>query len=248
MRLMLSRRTTAPRPPRLHRPARRHDCRLFGHGPGGRARRRRRGAPSGPSSRPATSSSRPRRDRGRLGAPTEYVRALPEDWQAAYQVSALARPDVIGWMPCNCGCGADGHRSNLDCFFATARAGRSPSRSTAPTATSASRHRTWRRSSSTRASRWPRSGPRSTRPSAVAATAPTPPSRPPERPPPTVGPRPRTGQPRAAVPREGVRAGLARCGHPPEGPAIAVRDAQRPPGRSTAGRSRRSSWRSSPSS
>ncbi len=46
----------------------------------------------------------------------EYVRALPEDWQAAYKF-ALARPDVIGWMPCNCGCGADGHRSNLDCFF-----------------------------------------------------------------------------------------------------------------------------------
>ena len=46
----------------------------------------------------------------------EYVRALPTDWQAAYKF-ALARPDVIGWMPCNCGCGADGHRSNLDCFF-----------------------------------------------------------------------------------------------------------------------------------
>ena len=46
----------------------------------------------------------------------EFVRALPEDWQAAYKF-ALARPDVIGWMPCNCGCGADGHRSNLDCFF-----------------------------------------------------------------------------------------------------------------------------------
>ncbi|HWP63902.1 MAG TPA: PCYCGC motif-containing (lipo)protein [Candidatus Binatia bacterium] len=46
----------------------------------------------------------------------DYVRALPEDWQAAYKF-ALARPDVIGWMPCNCGCGADGHRSNLDCFF-----------------------------------------------------------------------------------------------------------------------------------
>lgn len=46
----------------------------------------------------------------------EFVRALPKDWQAAYKF-ALARPDVIGWMPCNCGCGGDGHRSNLDCFF-----------------------------------------------------------------------------------------------------------------------------------
>ena len=46
----------------------------------------------------------------------EFVRALPEDWQAAYKF-ALARPDVIGWMPCNCGCVGQGHRSNLDCFF-----------------------------------------------------------------------------------------------------------------------------------
>ncbi len=52
----------------------------------------------------------------------EFVRALPEDWQAAYKF-ALARPDVIGWMPCNCGCGGDGHRSNLDCFFITRESG-----------------------------------------------------------------------------------------------------------------------------
>jgi hypothetical protein len=46
----------------------------------------------------------------------DYVRALPADWQAAYKF-ALERPDVIAWMPCNCGCGGEGHRSNLDCFF-----------------------------------------------------------------------------------------------------------------------------------
>ena len=46
----------------------------------------------------------------------DFVRALPEDWQAAYKF-ALERPDVIAWMPSNCGCGGDGHRSNLDCFF-----------------------------------------------------------------------------------------------------------------------------------
>jgi hypothetical protein len=45
-----------------------------------------------------------------------FVRALPDDWQAAYRF-ALERPDVIGWMPCNCGCAESGHRSNLDCFF-----------------------------------------------------------------------------------------------------------------------------------
>ena len=46
----------------------------------------------------------------------DFVRALPDDWQAAYRF-ALERPDVIAWMPCNCGCGGQGHRSNLDCFF-----------------------------------------------------------------------------------------------------------------------------------
>lgn len=45
-----------------------------------------------------------------------YVTALPGDWQAAYAY-ALARPDVLQWLPCYCGCGGMGHRSNLDCFF-----------------------------------------------------------------------------------------------------------------------------------
>ncbi len=46
----------------------------------------------------------------------DYVKALPDDWQAAYRF-ALERPDVVQWMPCNCGCAGQGHRSNLDCFF-----------------------------------------------------------------------------------------------------------------------------------
>jgi hypothetical protein len=46
----------------------------------------------------------------------DFVRALPDDWQAAYRF-ALARPDVIQGMLCNCSCGGDGHRSNLGCFF-----------------------------------------------------------------------------------------------------------------------------------
>jgi hypothetical protein len=45
-----------------------------------------------------------------------YVRALPADWQSAYAY-ALARPDVLQWLPCYCGCTAMDHRSNLDCFF-----------------------------------------------------------------------------------------------------------------------------------
>jgi hypothetical protein len=45
-----------------------------------------------------------------------FVTQLPPDWQAAYAF-ALARPDVLQWLPCYCGCGGAGHRSNLDCFF-----------------------------------------------------------------------------------------------------------------------------------
>jgi len=44
-----------------------------------------------------------------------YVRGNPRV-ESAYAY-ALARPDVISWMPCYCGCVAMDHRSNLDCFF-----------------------------------------------------------------------------------------------------------------------------------
>lgn len=29
---------------------------------------------------------------------------------------ALARPDVLQWIPCYCGCEAGGHSANLECF------------------------------------------------------------------------------------------------------------------------------------
>ena len=45
-----------------------------------------------------------------------YVKELSADWQEAYAF-ALARPDVVQWLPCYCGCEGMGHRSNLDCFF-----------------------------------------------------------------------------------------------------------------------------------
>jgi len=45
-----------------------------------------------------------------------FVEALPAEGQSAYAF-ALARPDVLRWLPCYCGCGGMGHRSNLDCFF-----------------------------------------------------------------------------------------------------------------------------------
>ena len=30
---------------------------------------------------------------------------------------AMSNPQVISWMPCYCGCGGMGHRSNLDCYL-----------------------------------------------------------------------------------------------------------------------------------
>ncbi len=45
-----------------------------------------------------------------------YVKELSAEWQEAYAF-ALARPDVLQWLPCYCGCEGMGHRSNLDCFF-----------------------------------------------------------------------------------------------------------------------------------
>lgn len=85
-------------------------------------------ATGGPPSGGAAPSAGPAVPMGAMHMPTadevtttwkarpDYVRALPGDWQAAYAY-ALARPDVLQWLPCYCGCGGMGHKNNLDCFF-----------------------------------------------------------------------------------------------------------------------------------
>ncbi|MHB1391400.1 MAG: PCYCGC motif-containing (lipo)protein [Thermoleophilia bacterium] len=40
----------------------------------------------------------------------------PRGAPQAYQF-ALDRPDLLKQIPCYCGCAADGHTSNLDCFI-----------------------------------------------------------------------------------------------------------------------------------
>jgi hypothetical protein len=45
-----------------------------------------------------------------------YVSGTSPRTEEAYAF-ALARPDVVQWMPCYCGCAAMHHRSNLDCFL-----------------------------------------------------------------------------------------------------------------------------------
>ncbi len=51
-----------------------------------------------------------------------FVSDADPQTQAAYAF-ALARPDVLQWLPCYCGCAAMGHKSNLECFFKRRQAG-----------------------------------------------------------------------------------------------------------------------------
>jgi len=46
----------------------------------------------------------------------EFVTSAAQRTQAAYAFS-LARPDLLRFLPCYCGCVAMEHRSNLDCFI-----------------------------------------------------------------------------------------------------------------------------------
>ena len=43
------------------------------------------------------------------------VQAAPEVVQTAYQF-AVANPAVLSKIPCHCGCGPLGHKSNYDCY------------------------------------------------------------------------------------------------------------------------------------
>lgn len=45
-----------------------------------------------------------------------YAATAPKDAAKAYQF-ALDYPDYLSQTPCYCGCYADGHKSNLDCFI-----------------------------------------------------------------------------------------------------------------------------------
>lgn len=49
--------------------------------------------------------------------PAAY-RAAPEATREAYRY-AIAEPDILRWFPCFCGCVADGHENNVDCFVRT---------------------------------------------------------------------------------------------------------------------------------
>ena len=48
--------------------------------------------------------------------PARYREARPEV-RGAYDY-AIGHHETLRWIPCYCGCGADGHRDNFDCYVA----------------------------------------------------------------------------------------------------------------------------------
>jgi len=53
------------------------------------------------------------------------VRKAPEKVREAYRF-AIANRDVLRYIPCYCGCGADGHTSNASCYFKDSSTAESP--------------------------------------------------------------------------------------------------------------------------
>ena len=53
--------------------------------------------------------------------PDSVVRA-PVSVREAYAFAAANQP-TLQWIPCYCGCGAQGHQSNFDCYVQEVRAG-----------------------------------------------------------------------------------------------------------------------------
>ena len=50
-----------------------------------------------------------------LPSPPQRRHQLPQDLHGAYAYAALHK-EVLQHIPCYCGCGHEGHRSNLNCF------------------------------------------------------------------------------------------------------------------------------------
>jgi hypothetical protein len=46
----------------------------------------------------------------------DFVQAASPQVKEAYRF-AIANPDVLQQYPCYCGCGAMGHKNNLDCYI-----------------------------------------------------------------------------------------------------------------------------------
>lgn len=51
----------------------------------------------------------------------DFVQDAPPQVQEVYRF-AIANPEVLQQYPCYCGCGAMGHKNNLDCYIKEFRA------------------------------------------------------------------------------------------------------------------------------
>jgi hypothetical protein len=50
----------------------------------------------------------------------DFVRGAPTQVREAYRF-AIANRELLSTIPCYCGCGAMGHRNNLDCYIKSVR-------------------------------------------------------------------------------------------------------------------------------
>lgn len=76
----------------------------------------------GPSVEPTTDRPAEATDRWQPEARPDPFTALPafataDPFVARLYRFALARPDVMNYLPCTCGCDQLGHRSNWNCFI-----------------------------------------------------------------------------------------------------------------------------------
>ena len=78
---------------------------------------------SSAASMPAMPGDAPPADASEAWAARPAFVLVTAQTQEAYAY-ALYQPQVIKWMPCYCGCGGMGHRSNLDCYLKPGQAGR----------------------------------------------------------------------------------------------------------------------------
>ena len=51
----------------------------------------------------------------------DFVKNAPPPVKEAYRY-AIANPTIVSQFPCYCGCGAMGHKNNLDCYIKETRA------------------------------------------------------------------------------------------------------------------------------
>jgi hypothetical protein len=80
------------------------------------------GMPNGQGLGDSTQLPTPEQISAAWSARPAFVRQGDPQVQEAYAF-AVARPDVVEWMPCYCGCAGLDHRSNLECFLKHREAG-----------------------------------------------------------------------------------------------------------------------------